>query len=664
MARKRALSTGLFAACIALGPPAPAGYVEEVLKDGPVGYWRLGELDLSEPVQDASGNGLDGEYVTNGGTGLEVGHPGAIAGDDDTAVRFQTTFGFGCGDCGQARVPPGGPLDLGTRASGATITLEAWFKLLPSSNVALPPSAFPRIFHYNDFDAGQYAFGIVGNDNAGFPGARTVWGAVGDGGGSGGVIKAAPTDAIPPSDEEEWHHFVATIDGETIQLYLNGEELLDLGDSDPIAWQAVQATIGGRVQDNGSSVQGFPGLIDEMAVYDFVLPPERIQEHYAVGSARPIARITAQPTIGTEPLEVAFDGSASSAPPGVALKSYQWSFGDGQSAAGAKVTHVYAKRGKYTVTLTVTADGDAVDAERVEIEVLFASGPVTPWASSDVGEFPLRGGARREGECLLVFSGGGDITGNSDECHFVYQEKPGSFTLVARVQDALWEPQGRATLMARSSLAPDSALAGVSIRKVPIGPIRASFLSRTAAGRTLNTKVNTSLTFNLPAVYLKLERSGEELIGSVSSDGQAYTEISRGTIPGAPERMLAGLAVSATDTQDAGQSATVTFCDVDFPSDVPPEKTFHRGDADDNGKLELTDAIRILGYLVLGLAEPPCLDAADSDDNGKLELTDAIRVLGYLFLGNEAPAPPGPPPSPCGADPGDAHLGCASYANC
>ncbi len=53
----------------------------------------------------------------------------------------------------------------------------------------------------------------------------------------------------------------------------------------------------------------------------------------------------------------AFDGSASHDPDGTVVR-YDWSFGDGTSAlnAGAKPTHVYAKAGTYTVTLTVTDD--------------------------------------------------------------------------------------------------------------------------------------------------------------------------------------------------------------------------------------------------------------------------------------------------------------------
>jgi len=99
---------------------------------------------------------------------------------------------------------------------------------------------------------------------------------------------------------------------------------------------------------------------------------------------------------------------------------------------------------------------------------------------------------------------------------------------------------------------------------------------------------------------------------------------------------------------------------------TPPGTRFHRGDGDDNGKLELTDAVRILGYLFLGATPPTCFDAADADDNGLIQLTDAVRILGYLFLGQAPPAPPGPPGEACGldADAEDPDLGCESYGSC
>ena len=63
----------------------------------------------------------------------------------------------------------------------------------------------------------------------------------------------------------------------------NGEELTDLFDSDPIGWQARQATIGARVQNDFSLVQSFPGTIDELAIYDSLLSDERIKAHYEAG---------------------------------------------------------------------------------------------------------------------------------------------------------------------------------------------------------------------------------------------------------------------------------------------------------------------------------------------------------------------------------------------
>ena len=80
--------------------------------------------------------------------------------------------------------------------------------------------------------------------------------------------------------------------------------------------------------------------------------------------------------------------------------------------------------------------------------------------------------------------------------------------------------------------------------------------------------------------------------------------------------------------------------------------------------MDLSDAVRILGYLFLGAGALPCLDAGDVDNDGKIDVTDAIRVLGYLFLGAAAPPNPGPAPAACGIDPGTEHLGCQTYTSC
>jgi hypothetical protein len=50
--------------------------------------------------------------------------------------------------------------------------------------------------------------------------------------------------------------------------------------------------------------------------------------------------------------------------------------------------------------------------------------------------------------------------------------------------------------------------------------------------------------------------------------------------------------------------------------------------------------------------------AADFDDGEALDLSDAIRLLGWLFLGGEPPAPPGE----CGSDPEGVDLDCRESA--
>ena len=155
-----------------------------------------------------------------------------------------------------------------------------------------------------------------------------------------------------------------------------------------------------------------------------------------------------------------------------------------------------------------------------------------------------------------------------------------------------------------------------------------------------------------------------------------------GNVLGGPPYLLVKLAeevglpvngqiVRVSRTPDPGSSgddaALLSIGEVEVCVKGPrPGTIFHRGDADDNGILQLTDAIRILGFLFLGGPAPSCLDAADADDNGTLQLTDAIRVLGYLFLGAAPPASPGPPDQPCGLDAAseDPDLGCAEYSHC
>ena len=67
-------------------------------------------------------------------------------------------------------------------------------------------------------------------------------------------------------------------------------------------------------------------------------------------------------------------------------------------------------------------------------------------------------------------------------------------------------------------------------------------------------------------------------------------------------------------------------------------------------------------YLFEADSESPlCLRAADADDDGDIDITDAIYGLDFQWFGGE----PIPAPYPaCGVDPIDDELTCASFPPC
>ncbi len=86
---------------------------------------------------------------------------------------------------------------------------------------------------------------------------------------------------------------------------------------------------------------------------------------------------------------------------------------------------------------------------------------------------------------------------------------------------------------------------------------------------------------------------------------------------------------------------------------------FERGDSNQDGKVDLSDAVFTLGFLFLGEDPSYCLDAMDADDDGQVIITDAMYALNFLFKGGEALPPPFPAPD---VDPTDDLLDCDNGA--
>lgn len=60
---------------------------------------------------------------------------------------------------------------------------------------------------------------------------------------------------------------------------------------------------------------------------------------------------------------------------------------------------------------------------------------------------------------------------------------------------------------------------------------------------------------------------------------------------------------------------------------------FPRGDANDTGEVDISDAIYLLDYLFTGGNAPRCKAAANVNAVGGVDISDAIYVLRYLFYG-------------------------------
>jgi len=87
---------------------------------------------------------------------------------------------------------------------------------------------------------------------------------------------------------------------------------------------------------------------------------------------------------------------------------------------------------------------------------------------------------------------------------------------------------------------------------------------------------------------------------------------------------------------------------------------FLRGDCNDDGNRDLADVVRFLDWQFI--AGPPlgCRDACDVNDDGALQITDPIALLGALFHGDAIPSPA----AACGADPSADLLDCGAPGAC
>ncbi len=218
----------------AAGPDLTA-YRSVVLADGPSAYWRLGET--SGNVAANAIGAPNGEYRG----GVVLGEPGALSTDPNAAASFD-----GVDDT--VRMPDAAALD----PTGA-LSIEAWIK--PTSGA--PATTLVR-------KEGQYMVRRQADGAVTF----RLW--------KSGVTRDF-SSAAGVTMPDAWNHVVATWNGSSMEIWVNGILRGSTVLSAPIDASAQPLFVGSVLQ----SYDWFRGTIDEVAVYGSALSAERILAHYS-----------------------------------------------------------------------------------------------------------------------------------------------------------------------------------------------------------------------------------------------------------------------------------------------------------------------------------------------------------------------------------------------
>jgi Concanavalin A-like lectin/glucanases superfamily len=220
-------------------------YSDAVLADFPSGYWRLGEAK-GTTASDSSGLERHGTYVG----GVFLGLPGAIVGDPDTSAFFDGAKSF-------VQVA-GKPFNF-----SANFSLEAWV-INPGQ---IDPNPVGRIISNGQPGSRGYGWGLLRDNRIRF----TTYG-----------ILDYDSDVIIPTDDF-YHHVVVTFDDSfTAHIYLDGTLAQSLPGPRAANSSDLDFAIG-RNPPGTSPPENWFGIIDEVAVYEYVLSEEQVFLHYVLG---------------------------------------------------------------------------------------------------------------------------------------------------------------------------------------------------------------------------------------------------------------------------------------------------------------------------------------------------------------------------------------------
>jgi hypothetical protein len=239
-----------------------SSYRDHVLADGPSAYWRLGELSGTSAASETSAD--TGTYLK----GAVLGAAGAVVADSDTAVDFD-----GINDT--VSVPSSTTLNPTGRLS-----LELWAR----------PNGLPAGTSTLMRKDGQYLVRLTSTGAV----LLRLW--------NGASQKDLQTPAGLVTSGA-WNQVVATWDGTTMAVYVNGAVRATTPYVGPVSTTSNPLTLASSVTTNDF----FKGRLDEAAVYPSALSAARVRDHWNHSG---VPDITAPTVTITSPTQ----GSASANP--------------------------------------------------------------------------------------------------------------------------------------------------------------------------------------------------------------------------------------------------------------------------------------------------------------------------------------------------------------
>jgi hypothetical protein len=288
-------------ATVSVITPPSGTYVQTIIADSPVGYWRLGETnDANFPnnsgviANDYLG-GHNGAY-----TNVSLEQPGYSAVDTNQAAFFGPTAGSYVGGI------PGIGFPI-TNASG-TFSVEAWVN---GSAVQIGGAGIVSKGY-----SGAEQFCLDYNGASGQVGWRFFVRTV-----AGNTVVA---NSLTPPDGA-WHHLAGVcdeVDG-AVKLYVDGQLKASTGVAvtNGIANSALPTIIGSRQSLSGGAFDyQFDGTVDEVAVYNYALTSTQVVNHYFAAGIAPTVTVSPLDQTGPEGGSATFTASAYGTP----SYHYQW----------------------------------------------------------------------------------------------------------------------------------------------------------------------------------------------------------------------------------------------------------------------------------------------------------------------------------------------------